>query len=65
MLNVVKGFFHPCHDIVWITLCERKYVFGMFTTVEPESLPKDSGVEKGREVWPTRQNDQVFGGSVN
>lgn len=39
----LKDFSIPA--IVWITLCERKYVFGMFTTVEPESLPKDSGVE--------------------
>lgn len=38
----------------------------MFTTVEQESLPKDSGVEnKGQRSVETRQNDKVFGGLVN
>lgn len=38
----------------------------MFTTVELESLPKDSGVEnKGQRSVEATQNDKVFSGFVN
>lgn len=38
----------------------------MFTTVEQDSLPEDSGVEnEGQRSVETRQNDKIFGGLVN
>lgn len=66
VLNGVKVFFHPWHDTVQIMHCEGKCIWDMFTTVEQESLPKDSGVEnKGQRSVKTRQNDKIFGGLVN
>lgn len=45
VLNMAKALFHPWHDTVQIMHCKGKCIWDMFSTVEQESLPKDSGVE--------------------